>query len=66
MPDKCLKKIAEGKTFWRPLLGQAFEGKRLQDLKQVWEQSALYLSVKTDADLFDFLVLMSQARGVID
>ena len=29
----------------------------------MWKQSALYLSVKTDKDLFDFLALMSQANS---
>ena len=44
------------------LIGASVGGQAIAGFKEVWKQSALYLSVKTDEDLFDFLALMSQAN----
>ena len=44
------------------LIGASVGGQAIAGFKQVWKQSDLYLGVKTDNDLFDFLALMSQAN----
>ena len=44
------------------LIGASVGGQAVAGFTQMWKQSALYLSVKTDAELFDFLALMSQAN----
>ena len=44
------------------LIGASVGGQAIAGFKQVWKQSVLYLGVKTDKDLFNFLALMSQAN----
>ena len=44
------------------LIGASVDGQAIVGFTQMWKQSALYRSVQTDADLFEFLALMSQAN----
>ena len=47
----------------KDLIGVSVGGQAIAGFTQVWKQSALYLSVETDTDLFDFLALMGQANS---
>ena len=58
MPDKDRQRT----NLLAGLIGASVGGQAIAGFTQVWKQSALYLSVKTDGDLFDFLALMSQAN----
>ena len=50
-------------TLLEDLIGVSVAGQATVGFAQMWKRSDLYLSVKTDKDLFNFVALVSQANS---